>query len=430
MKKITVVVPVHNTGDFIEECIESILKQTYKNMEVICIDSSTDNKTTSILEVFEKQDDRLIIIKDDNSSYGYKVNVGIKKSSGDYISIVDSDDYLEKEMLERLQSIIEEQKVDFVKSDYSSFYVENGKNVIKDYEYNAADEKYYEKSFSTKEKPEILYQNAVSIWSGLYKKDFILSNEIFLNESEGASFQDTGFSVLTHVLANKIYYVKESYYRYRIDNSNSSVKSQKKCNTIADESRWIDLQIYKRGIVNHEILNAVKIKKIISYHWNYERLEPKIRAEFCDYVHEELLNEYIDSAIIHELPQYIKSRFDELIFGGELYQFNQKKINEIDKILRNNVVTLVGAGRLGKKILEYDKENGIDGISEVCDNFVDEISIFNEKVQVLNVNDISKKATNLYVIANKNSAFELERQLQEKGISSIYICKSFPIEKM
>lgn len=311
---ISVIVPVHNTKPFIEECIESILRQTYSDIEIICVDSSSD-ETTFILQKMALQDKRIIHVEDDNSSYGYKVNIGIKLAKGKYIAVVDSDDYMEADMLEKLYTIASEQQVDMIKSDNTCFCVEDGKNVLRQYVVNAYRPFFYGKVFSLDEYPEILCLSNPAIWAGLYRREFLMENQIFLNESEGASYQDSGFAILTHMLAKRIYYVGESYYRYRIDNANSSVKSQSKYWTVVEEASWIDEQVIKRQIINPDILDAIKIRKINMYYWNYERLDEYYRKRFCDEVHEQLVKEFVENYNTENWRFITKQRLQVLLTG-------------------------------------------------------------------------------------------------------------------
>ena len=311
---ISVIVPIHNTQIFITECIESILRQTYPHIEIICVDSSTD-RTTSILRQMALMDKRIIHIEDSNSSYGYKVNVGIKLAKGEYIAIVDADDYMEMGMLERLYSIASEHQADMVKSDNTCFYVEDGKNILDQYVANAYRPFFYGKVFSIEEHPEILCMSNPAIWTGLYRKKFLIENEIFLNESEGASYQDSGFAILTHMHAQRIFYLQESYYRYRIDNVDSSVKSQSKYWTVVEEADWIDEQVLKRNITNPNILDAVKIRKINMYYWNYERLDEDYRKRFCDEVHERLVEEFVNNYDTEKWRVITQNRLNVLLAG-------------------------------------------------------------------------------------------------------------------
>ena len=326
MKKelISVIVPIHNTEKYVEECLKSIMNQTYSKLEILCIDSSTDG-TTDIVKRLAAQDERIVYVFDANGSYGHKLNVAMEMANGEYIAIVDSDDYLELNMYERLHEVICENNVDFVKSDYSSFYVKNGKNFIFEYNVGAAANEYYNVAFNVAQKPNILYQNTVAIWTGLYKASFIKNNEIVLNESPGASFQDTGFSVITHLRAKSMYYINESFYRYRTDNAGSSVKSKSKNLVIADEWKFIDKEIEKTKEIAPEVLLAARIKKIVAYQWNYERLDYEGALEFAKSVHEELQKQYIEKGIYNKMPEYIQKRFEQVYNLEEM----QKKVSII-----------------------------------------------------------------------------------------------------
>lgn len=313
---ISVIVPVHNTKEYVGECLDSILKQTFNQIEVICVDSSTD-ETTSIIQEMASLDNRIVFVQDSNSSYGYKINLGIKMAQGEYIAIVDSDDYIETDMLNKLYKVAVEQNVDMIKSDHTRFCVEDGKNVLQDYIVNAYRDFFYGNVFSAEEKPEILSLSNPAIWSGLYKRDYLIQNQIFLNESEGASYQDTGFAILTHMLAQRIYYLKESFYRYRTDNVNSSIKSQDKYWTVVEECRWIEGQLNSRNISNTAIIDAVKIRKIDMYYWNYKRLDEYWRKRFCDEVHEYLVEEFIENYNTENWRSITKQRLQVLLTGRE-----------------------------------------------------------------------------------------------------------------
>ncbi len=319
---ISVIVPVHNTEKYVKECIESILKQTFNQIEIICIDSSTDG-TPAILKDIALRDNRVIYVGDHNSSYGYKVNVGIKTARGKYIAIADPDDYMEIDMLERLYFAALENQVDFVKSDHMRFGVENGKNVLQQYVKDAYRPYFYGRVFSAKERPEILCLSNPAIWSGLYKKEFLIKNQIFMHESEGASFQDAGFSVLTHVLAESIYYLNQSYYRYRVDNENSSVKSQYKYKAVVEECNWIDEQLKQRKVNDLAILNAVKIRKINTYYWNFERLNAEWRKRFCDEIHKELVENFVKDCSTEQWRTITKQRL-QVLLTGNICELNQK----------------------------------------------------------------------------------------------------------
>ena len=205
-QKISVIIPIHNTAEYVGDCLKSVLQQSYKEIEVLCIDSSTDKRTTAIVNKIAITDKRVKHIYDSNSSYGYKINQGIRNAIGDYISIIDSDDMVEDNIYEELSKYIS--NVDFVKCDYSEFYIDRGKKCISRYQKSTYDYLYH-KVVNIYEYPELLYRNTVAVWSCLYKAEFIRKNNILMHESQGASFQDFGFAVLTHFASRKCYYINK-----------------------------------------------------------------------------------------------------------------------------------------------------------------------------------------------------------------------------
>ena len=315
---ISVIVPVHNTEKYLDKCIQSIACQTYKNVEIICIDSSSDS-SGRILESWSHKDKRVKIIHDANGSYGHKLNVGISEATGEYLSIIDSDDFMAEDMLESLLKVIEGTDLDYVKSDYSRFHEEEGKVQIDEYSKCLTEDSYYNKIIKVEQFPEIMLKSNICIWTGLYRASFLRENQILLHESSGASFQDCGFAVLTILLAKKVFYVPQSFYRYRIDNAGSSVKDESKMITIIEEWKWIIKSIEDRGKYTGNAIFNLKAKKIVTYYWNYVRLKTENANYFAKQIHEELKKEYISS------DQYKEFNFEirEMIFS--MYKSNDEQ---------------------------------------------------------------------------------------------------------
>jgi len=411
---VSVVVPVHNTGRFITECLDSLCGQSiFNRMEVLCIDSSTDN-TFSLVKNYSDRFSNIIAVKDDNTSYGYKINKGISLARGKYLGIVDSDDFVAPDMYEKLLSCIQMQKVDFVKADYSSFINDNGHNKVIENINNLCKISLYSKKINCLSNPEVLYCNGVSIWTGLYSVDFLRDKSIKLFESEGASFQDTGFSVLTHVLADSFYYTNEYLYCYRIDNPNSSVKSNKKYNLIKYERDFIDDELKKRDITDKDIIDAVKIDKLRSYRWNYCRLEKEYAQKFFEEISEEIDTDYIQSGFYTKVPPEY-SLFQDMILK-----------NKLEKFFRENEFILVSAGKLGKRMLSFDMRNNYNSIKHVFDNSISEVEVDGKKITVSPPKKMEDKYN--YLIMNKFFAEDLYNQLLKLGIKGekITVFHDFP----
>ena len=129
--KISVVIPIFNVEDFLGPCLDSVLNQTLKDFEVICVNDGSTDGSLDILKEYLSKDDRIRIINKDNAGYGHTMNIGLDMASGKYFVIVESDDYILPTMFETLYEAAEENDLDFVKSDFYRFYGDKG-NMVTD----------------------------------------------------------------------------------------------------------------------------------------------------------------------------------------------------------------------------------------------------------------------------------------------------------
>lgn len=220
-KKISILIPTLNAAEYLEECINSILRQTYDYLEIIVVDAGSTDGTLEILSKYIEQDDRIRLIHSGKKSYGYQMNVAMKNATGDYIGIVEADDYIAEDMYECLLDVMIENGADYVKGKPQFIRAfQNGEPTIED-------EKTYieEKGLSgilinPSLMPELLIYD-IYHWTGLYKKDFV--NNICFNETYGAAFQDQGFLLKTISKAEKAVYIDKPVYYYRQNNSDSSI---------------------------------------------------------------------------------------------------------------------------------------------------------------------------------------------------------------
>ena len=127
MAKVSIVIPVYNVERYLRECLESVQKQTLKDIEIICVDDGSTDSSSSILDEYAQKDERFVIIHKQNEGYGKTINVGIKAATAHYIGIVESDDMVLPDMYERLLEFMDRHPVDVMKADFYEFYeVENG----------------------------------------------------------------------------------------------------------------------------------------------------------------------------------------------------------------------------------------------------------------------------------------------------------------
>lgn len=212
MVKVSVIVPIYGVEKYLKEAVDSILNQTLLDLEVILIDDGSKDRCPEIIDEYGKKDSRVIAIHKKNGGYGQSMNMGIDRASGEYIGIVEPDDYIDSKMYENLYKIAEEYGSDIVKS---GFYVNyQTKKVTKIVKEIWPDDILEDRSFVVREYP-CFFANHPSIWSAIYKRDFLNKNKIRFTEVKGAGWTDNLFQVQSMCLAKKINYTSEAYYYWR-----------------------------------------------------------------------------------------------------------------------------------------------------------------------------------------------------------------------
>ena len=253
MVLVSIIVPVYNTDRYLRQCIESLIQQTIQNIEIICVNDGSTDGSLQILEEYAKKDLRINIISKPNSGYGDSMNVGMAMAKGEYVGIVESDDYALPDMFASLYKEAKEQNADIVKSNYYSVSKEKGQR----YEETLSEISYHA-PFCPRDKTEI-WKAAPSIWSSIYRRTFLEEHRIQFNKSPGASYQDVSFSIKTLLSAEKMVCVPEAYLCYRCDNENSSVRSPKKVYCIMDEFQVVKKFVYgKRREAILPIIEPIK----------------------------------------------------------------------------------------------------------------------------------------------------------------------------
>lgn len=284
-KKITVLVPCYNVSKYVRQCLDSIVNQTYKNLEVICInDGSTDN-TLDILQDFALKDSRIKIIDKPNSGYGASMNRGLEAATGDYIGIVESDDFIELNMFERLVREAVENDLDISRGCY--------------FEYKTADEsnRLIKNKFVTKNRvitplvDQSPFFQAPAIWAAIYRHSFLINNGIKFLETPGASFQDTSFAFKVYCCAKSFKMIDDGLLHYRIDNADSSVNNPAKVFCVCDEyaEMWRFAKADERRML--AVKHLIPVLQADTYAWNYNRLSKPLRDQFVKKWAQELRDE-------------------------------------------------------------------------------------------------------------------------------------------
>lgn len=227
MAKVSIIVPTFNVEPYLVECMESITNQTLEDIEIICINDGSTDGSLAILKSYAEKDSRIILVDKENGGYGIGMNIGLSKASGEYIGIVEPDDFVPVNMFGNLYDIAKKNNLDFVKADFYRFERAANGDMFLTYNHLDRTNTYYNQVFNPSQTPEAI-RFIMNTWSGIYKREFLEKFNIRHNETPGASFQDNGFWFQTFAFAERAMIVDKPYYMNRRDNPNSSVKNMQK----------------------------------------------------------------------------------------------------------------------------------------------------------------------------------------------------------
>jgi len=271
---LSILIPIYNVKPYLQQCLESIAAQTFEDYEVLCVDDGSTDGSGAVLDAFCSLDGRFVALHKENGGYGAAVNYALDRARGDYVGIVEPDDYLVPEAYELLMGAARQTgSPDIVKGAYWRVLPEDdeGNCELLPANYLHGIEKVGE-PFALKDDAEFLYHHP-SIWSAVYRRSFLVDRGIRMREIPGAGWADNPFLVETLVQARSIVYVDEPVYCYREFNVGSS--SNVKDPSII-WSRWFDMD---------EILRNLEVvePKILEGHYNrglyYARM---LEEEFGD----------------------------------------------------------------------------------------------------------------------------------------------------
>ena len=228
MAKVSVVVPVYNVEQYLEEALRSLVRQTLHDIEIVVVNDGSTDGSLEIIRRFMENDSRIVLIDKENGGYGKAMNIGLDRATGEYIGILEPDDYVPLDMYEDLYEAAHAHDLDLVKADFYRFTTDDETgNMQLFYNHLDKDGTHYNQVLDPSQDPS-LTKFIMNTWSGIYKKSFLDEHGIRHHETPGAAFQDNGFFWLTFVYARRAMFIDRPYYRNRRDNPNSSVNSREK----------------------------------------------------------------------------------------------------------------------------------------------------------------------------------------------------------
>ncbi len=217
--KVSIIIPIYNVENYLEECLNSVLNQTLKELEILCVNDGSTDGSLAILENFALKDSRIKVINKENGGYASAINLGLANAKGEFIQIVESDDYCDFSMSETLYNKIKNTNADMVISDF--YFLKKGKvkycSYLKQQDVSIVD-------FNIEKLPYIISKQAYP-WKSLYRKTFLLKNNILMLEDGLGAYEDQPWNAMILSKAKKILYVNQPLYFYRLDANGSSTNN-------------------------------------------------------------------------------------------------------------------------------------------------------------------------------------------------------------
>ncbi len=215
MDKITVIVPVYNVENYLEEAINSVISQTYKNLEILIIDDGSTDNSSQICDKYAKKDIRIKVFHQTNKGLSGARNTGLKNATGKYIMFLDSDDKFEPQACETMYKFIERTKADYAIGNYINIDEDGSKWETPIFKKDT----YKEFTLSIKDYEKSFYIMNSAVWNKIFRKSFLDSLNITFVERLPA--EDAIFTTTCFIKSKKVCYIPEIIYQYRQRYSNS-----------------------------------------------------------------------------------------------------------------------------------------------------------------------------------------------------------------
>jgi len=285
---LSVIVPIYNVEQYLAECLDSLISQTEKNIEILCIDDGSTDKSKSIVETYISRYNNIKLICQPNRGLSAARNTGIYNAKGTYIAFIDPDDTVSENMYQKMLTVANTYQLDLVMCGFKTIPDNNiiypnfpANRVCSTLDFIKYNKKIHEKN-------DLCFS-----WRFLLRKEWVFNKQIFFNEKIRYA-EDMPYNLKALVSTTKVYLIKEALYYYRVNNTNSIMRS--KYNPYMEDS--LTLQ--------------VKDKKELIEKYNLDQYTP----------------------ITYDMAQYIIKRYTDLLFRNAFNNPNpSNKLKSIAHIL-------------------------------------------------------------------------------------------------
>lgn len=366
--KISVIVPIYKVEKYLVQCLNSIQNQTLKEIEVILIDEGDQDACRYIIDHYVNSDPRFIAIHEKNGGYGASVNKGFKAAHGEYVNIIESDDFILPETFAENYELAKKFDADVVVNPYYEYWDKKGREPERKQKVYWT--KYFEevptnKLIKAEDYPQLLGVHP-SIWAKLIKKSYLEENNIKCIEAKGAGYIDSLFRAQILCLTKKIVWNPKPYYNYRLSNENAST-AEGQWNIPAAVKRWQEIHNWFDSVKNRDIKwdkfsswiareeFICTLDKVLRYGRNISDENLHILIDNLKYSNEDIANSKLDDhekKVLKAFQEEVKDRESFNKFLKKIDDWNAKIVPTI-RIKLFNFIPLILCRKKGKKWNTY-----------------------------------------------------------------------------
>ena len=444
--KVSVILPSLNVARYIRECMDSVLSQSLQELEIICVDAESVDGTRELLNEYAGKDSRITVLNSNVKSYGKQVNIGLEYASGEYIAILETDDWIAKDMYQSLYKCVSEDHLDYAAADFDIFYeLQSGSRYFnRQYLFWGEQREWYGKILDSDQIAALRSDDYV-LWKGIYNREFLNVNHIRLHESFGAAFQDMGFLQQVKTYAKRAKYIDESFYRYRQDREGVSSKGIEGLKYYENEFLWINdklkLPVLLKGVHKKYYYYTMSISFITKYeqilislngNWQDKRLSESylwFQEQLVKAVRGGILDETMYAVALRERLRLLLTSQEahaKVVMNTE--KKKQDCVQLLKKITRNRPLIIFGCGVRGEKLMLFCNRNHID-MKAFCDN---NVAIQGKKkfgFPIISPNNLKSEIYNknvMVILSMKKGAEQVHGQLVNLGIEAHKIVNEIP----
>ncbi len=332
--KISVIIPVFNVEKYLKQCLESVINQTIAELEIICVNDGSTDRSPQILKEFAQKDDRIKIINKENGGIASARNKGLEYATGEYIGFVDSDDWIEPHMYDTLHKNAKSNDCDMVMCS-AHLFDEKNQSLLYNNPYftlECFNENFDNIVFDHRSAASFFYYINVTPWNKIYKTSFLKENHITF--PEGLDFEDNPFFYETFLKADKVSLVRDHLYFYRINRIGSFITTGNRRFFDIIPIQNLNGKIIRENYPDYmDSFINIKFNTIIS---RYNQVDEEYKQEFLEIIKEDLSKmDFNDLEKLNQPNQVVCQN----LMKSQTYQEYElhEKINHLEKFLKEKL---------------------------------------------------------------------------------------------